>query len=87
MVATPSPPLAERKKLVKEQLEWMESRTNSHHARGTFVIPFSMHNIDDVLDDLDLNIGKGKKFGQWLSPVNPSAYRGSVKKLKDRVNT
>lgn len=79
------PPVEERRKIVKERLAWMESRTKGRHARGTFVVPFSMHNVDDVLDEIDLNIGKGKKFKQWLSPVDPIVYRGTLKKLQDRI--
>ena len=30
---------------------WQE-RTEGKHARGTNVIPFSMHNIDEMLDEV-----------------------------------
>ncbi len=79
------PPVEERRRIVRERLAWMQSRTKGHHARGTFVVPFSMHNIDDVLNDLNLNVSRSKRFTQWLSPVNPSAYRKTLGKLKARI--
>lgn len=79
------PPIKQRRRIVRDRLAWMESRTKGHHARGTFVVPFSMHNVDDVLDELDLNVGKGTRFKQWLAPVNPSSYRHTLSKLKKKV--
>lgn len=79
------PPVEERRRAVKDRLAWMESRTKGHHARGTFVVPFSMHNIDDVLDEVGLNVGKGTRFKQWLAPVKPSVYRRTLSRLRRRV--
>lgn len=79
------PPVEERRRAVRERLAWMESRTKGHHARGTFVVPFSMHNIDDVLDEVGLNVGKGTRFTQWLAPVKPSAYRRTLPRLKKKL--
>jgi hypothetical protein len=59
----------------------MEERTQGHHARGTNIIPFSMHNIDEVLDEIGANIGPFRRSLQWLLPVDPSSYRGVTKKL------
>lgn len=62
--------------LAGEQVRWMEQRTEGKHARGTSVVPFSLHVIDEVLADLRLDIPAAVKAGQWLVPVNPSSYRG-----------
>lgn len=78
------PPVEERRRPVAAQLAWMEKRTNGQHARGTNIIPFSMHNIDEVLGELGLNIGKGRRVRQWLLPVNPKSYRKVAKKLTKR---
>jgi cation diffusion facilitator CzcD-associated flavoprotein CzcO len=78
------PPVEERRRMVAARLAWMEKRTNGQHARGTNIIPFSMHNIDEVLGELGLNIGKGVRARQWLLPVNPKSYRKVAKKLKKR---
>jgi len=34
---------------VVAQLAFMDIATNGHHCRGTKIIPFSMHNVDEVL--------------------------------------
>lgn len=71
-------PLPSRERMreqLRTRLAWMAARTNGQHARGTSIIPFSMHNIDDVLDDLGLNLGPLARARQWLLPVDPRAYR------------
>jgi hypothetical protein len=60
---------------VVEQLAFMDEATNTHHCRGTKIIPFSMHNVDEVLGDLELDIGVTVRASHWLNPVNPAAYR------------
>jgi cation diffusion facilitator CzcD-associated flavoprotein CzcO len=61
---------------VDAQLAFMDAATDGHHCHGTKIIPFSLHNVDEVLDDLGLNLSRGVRFRQWLSPVDPRAYRG-----------
>ena len=70
---------------IDARLAWMERFTDGRHARGTNLIPFSMHNIDDLLDDLDLNIGPLRRARQWLLPVDPSDYRSVAARLGDRL--
>ncbi|MET8118247.1 NAD(P)/FAD-dependent oxidoreductase [Micromonospora sp. NPDC005189] len=60
---------------VSARLAWMAARTNGRHARGTNIIPFSMHNIDEVLNELGLNLGPLTRARQWLFPVDPRSYR------------
>jgi cation diffusion facilitator CzcD-associated flavoprotein CzcO len=79
------PSANEQRRLVGERLAWMAERTRGRHARGTNIIPFSLHNIDEVLADLDLDIGSGRKAVQWLLPVSPSAYAGVTAKLAERL--
>ncbi|MEO5876837.1 MAG: NAD(P)/FAD-dependent oxidoreductase [Streptosporangiaceae bacterium] len=78
------PPVEERRRLVAERLAWMEERTHGRHARGTNIVPFSMHNIDEVLDELGLNVGRATKARQWLLPVAPGSYRDAIGVLKAR---
>ena len=79
------PPVEERRTQVAERVRWMEERTQGRHASGTNLIPFSMHNIDETLDELGLNIDRGAIVKQWLLPVDPSAYAGIVGRLKARL--
>lgn len=57
------------------EFEWMRERTKGKHSHGTNVVPFSLHNIDDMLKDLSTNISPWALFKQWLLPVDPSAYQ------------
>ena len=45
-----------RRAAVTEHLEFMDEASAGHHSRGTKIIPFSMHNVDEVLGDLHVNI-------------------------------
>lgn len=79
------PPVEVRRQRVADRLDWMEKRTDGKHARGTNVIPFSMHNIDETLGDLGVDIGGATKVRQWLLPINPSAYTDVTTRLKERL--
>jgi len=70
---------------VVEQLAFMDIATDTHHCRGTKIIPFSMHNADEVLGDLDLNINPLIRAAHWLGPVNPAAYRRLTPTLLKRL--
>lgn len=69
------PPKETMRAHVRTRLAWMTERTQGQHARGTNIIPFSMHNIDEVLDELGLNVGPLTRARQWLLPINPRSYR------------
>ncbi|MFB7799211.1 flavin-containing monooxygenase [Isoptericola sp. NPDC056134] len=79
------PPVEERRELVASRVEWMEKRTEGKHARGTNVIPFSLHQIDEMLTDLDLQLPATTRAGQWLLPVDPKAYRHLPGRLRARI--
>ncbi|MFE6971956.1 flavin-containing monooxygenase [Isoptericola sp. NPDC057653] len=79
------PPIQVRREHVTNRVDWMEKRTEGKHARGTNVIPFSLHQIDEMLDDLDLRLPAATRAGQWLLPVDPKAYRSLSDKLRRRV--
>lgn len=78
------PPVADRRAEIEARLRWMEQRTKGHHARGTNIIPFSMHNIDEMLGDLGINVSAPTRALQWLLPVNPLAYRKLSARLEAR---
>jgi glycine/D-amino acid oxidase-like deaminating enzyme len=73
--AVPLPDDDTMRQAVVAQLAFMDDATDTHHCRGTKIIPFSMHNVDEVLGDLDINISAAVRAGHWLNPVNPKAYR------------
>ncbi|MCX6419516.1 MAG: hypothetical protein NTY52_00340 [Actinobacteria bacterium] len=70
---------------IDKRLAWMEKRTENKHARGTNIIPFSVHNIDELLLDLDLQIPAPVRFNQWLLPINPKSYAKIGPKLRMRL--
>lgn len=75
------PPVAERRRLVADRLRWMAERTEGHHARGTNIIPFSMHNVDEILADVGLDVTLGVKVGQWFRPPAAGDYRDIPQRL------
>jgi dimethylaniline monooxygenase (N-oxide forming) len=79
------PSIDERRARVERRLRWMEQRTEGKHARGTNIIPFSMHNIDEMLLDLGIDVSPATKLKQWLLPVDPSAYRTVAGQLRARL--
>jgi hypothetical protein len=72
-VALPEP--AQMRQQVTEQLAFMDVATDTHHCHGGKIIPFSMHNVDEVLGDLDVNVSAAVRAWHWLMPVSPAAYR------------
>jgi cation diffusion facilitator CzcD-associated flavoprotein CzcO len=71
---------------VAKQIAFMDEATDRHHCRGGKIIPFSLKNLDEVLDDLDLNISKRVRASHWLNPVDPSAYRSVTPTLVARLH-
>jgi hypothetical protein len=79
------PPEAERVASTDRRLAWMEARTEGKHAKGTNIIPFSMHQIDQLLDDLRMPIGGMQRFMEWQLPVKPAAYAKIGEAVKARL--
>jgi cation diffusion facilitator CzcD-associated flavoprotein CzcO len=74
--AVPLPGPDEMREQVIDQLAFMDFATGLHHCHGGKIIPFSMHNVDEVLADLGVNISAAVRAWHWLMPVAPAAYRG-----------
>lgn len=81
------PPQDEQLRVTDERLAWMEERTEGKHAKGTNIIPFSMHQIDELLADLRLPIGGMRRFMEWQMPIKPGAYAGIAGRLLARQKT
>lgn len=75
------PSTSEQKRRSQEELDWMKERTRGKHGKGTNVVPFSLHNIDDMLSDLKISIGWFETARQWLLPVKPAAYSVLAERL------
>ena len=83
--SVPLPDPEEMRRAVFAQLAFMDEATNGHHCHGGKIIPFSLHNVDEVLDDLDLNIPARVRASHWLNPVDPTAYRNVTPALVRRL--
>jgi hypothetical protein len=78
------PPPATQNALIDQRLAWMEARTDGKHSKGTNIIPFSVHHIDELLLDMGLQLGAFTRFKQWLNPIDPGDYQGVTKRLLKR---
>lgn len=83
----PIPPKEEAEAAIDARLAWMKKRTDGKHSKGTNIIPFSVHQIDELLDEIDLNVAKSTKFKQWLMAVDPCDYAPIYQKLAERYPT
>jgi hypothetical protein len=80
------PPEAEQRAATDRRLRWMEERTEGKHARGTNIIPFSMHQIDELLADMGQEIGGMQRFMEWQVPVKPGQYARVAQALHRRLD-
>ena len=78
------PPVDEQLRLTDERLAWMAERTEGKHARGTNIIPFSMHQVDELLEDMRLPIGAMQRFMEWQMPIKPGRYAKIAQRLRAR---
>jgi cation diffusion facilitator CzcD-associated flavoprotein CzcO len=78
----PSP--TSQRETIARRLAWMAERTEGKHSKGTNIIPFSVHNIDELLADMRLPLGALTRFKQWLDPINPADYRVVARRLLQR---
>ena len=78
------PDLETQRHSAKTKLEWLESRSKGKHAHGTNLVPFSLHSIDDTLEDVGVNITSWARFRQWLLPVRPSDYTNLARALHQK---
>ncbi|MQY17409.1 hypothetical protein [Nocardia macrotermitis] len=72
------PDKQDREAWIDRRLHWMRARTRGKHAHGTSVAPFSIHNLDEMLGDLNADVGRFTRVRQWFSPVYPEQYRRIV---------
>ena len=80
------PNKSEQGRQVDARLKWMEERTDGKHAKGTNIIPFSMHNIDELLSDLGTHVSPVTRFNEWNLPINPKNYAKVIRKVTKRAS-
>ena len=69
---------------ITARLEWMEKHAAGKTSKGTNIIPFSVHQMDDLLNDIGLNLSPFTRFKQWLRPVTGRDYREMIGRLMKR---
>lgn len=69
------PPPEQMRTDTASRLAFLADALDGHHARGGYVLPFSMHQIDEMLTDLGTDVDRTTRLRQWLLPVDPNAYR------------
>ena len=67
--------------MIDQQLAWMERFTDGKHAKGTSIIPFSLHHIDELLADLHASLNPLVRLRQWLLPISPSDFASVTQRL------
>jgi cation diffusion facilitator CzcD-associated flavoprotein CzcO len=74
----------EMNRWIDRRLAWMIGRTDGRHSHGTNIIPFSMHQIDELLKDIDLELARLTRLKQWFVPVIGPHFRKLTKRLLAR---
>ena len=69
---------------ISERLDWIDRRNEGKHAKGTNVVPFSLHYVDELLQDLRLPLGVMTRIKHWLLPVDPADYAPATRALLAR---
>ncbi|AZI35538.1 putative flavin-containing monooxygenase [Caenibius tardaugens NBRC 16725] len=59
---------------IDRRLSWMDQRTNGKHCKGTNIVPFSLHHIDEILGDIDLTLPAHVRLGQWFKSVDARQF-------------
>lgn len=74
----------EQNRILDRWLAWQEERTAGHTSSGTNLVPFSIHNVDELLGDMGMQVGSVQRSREWLLPVNPLDYAKFTTQLKQR---
>lgn len=59
---------------IDQRLAWMDERTEGKHCKGTNIVPFSIHHIDELLEDMDLPLPRWTRIRQWLRTVRAEDF-------------
>lgn len=78
------PPDAVQDEHVDRRLAWMEARTDGKHSKGTNIIPFSVHHMDEMLAEIDLKLPLATRLKHWIVVINAADYAGLLPRLRRR---
>jgi hypothetical protein len=78
------PPEEEQRRYIDSRLAWMEQRTNGKHSKGTNIIPFSVHHMDELLAEIDLRLPLLTRIRQWFVSIDAAEYAGLLPRLLKR---
>jgi hypothetical protein len=78
------PTAEDQNRSIDARLAWMEERTEGKHSKGTNIIPFSIHHIDEMLQDIALPLPALTRLKQWLQPIDPGDFVGVTRALLHR---
>lgn len=69
---------------IDRRLVWMEERTDGKHSKGTNIIPFSVHHMDEMLAEIDLKLPLSTRLKHWLVAIDAADYGGLLPRLLRR---
>lgn len=75
------PDAAGQNRAIDERLAWMNERTGGKHCKGTNIVPFSLHHIDELLADIDLRLPALLRLRQWVRAVDAREFAKLPAKL------
>lgn len=75
---------AEQNAYIDSRLAWMEARTDGKHSKGTNIIPFSIHHIDELLEEMDLQLPLAMRLKHWFVAIDAADYGGLLPRLLRR---
>ncbi|MDF8331917.1 flavin-containing monooxygenase [Novosphingobium cyanobacteriorum] len=78
------PSEAEQNAYVDSRLAWMEARTDGKHSKGTNIIPFSIHHIDELLHEMKLQLPLLMRLKHWFVAIDAADYGGLLPRLMKR---
>jgi cation diffusion facilitator CzcD-associated flavoprotein CzcO len=78
------PPEAEREAYIDTRLAWMEARTDGKHSKGTNIIPFSVHHMDELQEEMGLRLPLPTRLKHWLMAINAKDYAPLHRRLLRR---
>ena len=78
------PTKARQNEAIDQRLNWMEQFTAGKHAKGTNIIPFSLHHVDELLADMHISLSPLVRLKQWLLPIDPGDFASVTQRLLEK---